>query len=119
MLNDAPFDAELITPIVSAGAVILVAIIAAAAGFVNRKRGAVETRAPDANEIWARAEVRERALDYERTNRRHFEDLSFLLWRVFRAYVHRVRHGGTVELTTNEQQVHDTRPAKLEGTSET
>ena len=111
--------AEQLTPFLPLVGTMAGGLVVGAFALWNRKRGAVENGAPDANEIWARAEKREEALDYERSNRRHFEDLAFILWRAFRSYSHRVRHGGTVDLTPSEQKLHDTRPAELGGTSQT
>lgn len=73
----------------------------------NRKRGATETRAPDVNESWRRAERLERRLDTERSHRRFAEDLADKIQDAFRAYVRRVRHGGDTTMTDRERFAHD------------
>jgi hypothetical protein len=80
----------------------------------NRKRGNVETRAPDVNEIWQQQAEQSRQLDYERKARRRLEDYAREILHIYRAYVRRVRSGGTVELTSAENRAFDSEPPTTE-----
>lgn len=71
----------------------------------NRRKGNVETRAPEVNEIWAQQNVQSHQLDMERRLRRKVEDLLYALRKAFKAYVHRVQRGGPTELTPHEIEI--------------
>lgn len=86
---------------------IIVAVIGATfAGLWaahNRRKGNVESRFPDVNEIWSQQARQSLELDHERTVRRRLEDYSQNLLRVFRGYHSRVSTGGSVQLTQQEE----------------
>lgn len=69
----------------------------------NRRRGAVEHRAPDVTAMWSETE-RARRLH------RYFEDLYFELRGAFRGYVRRVQAGGSLDLSEAEKKAHDADP---------
>lgn len=98
-----PSFTESITPYLPFLGVILGGLIVGAFAIWNRRRGAVETRAPDVNEMWVQTEK-------DRRIRRLFEDLFYTLLTVFRSYVRRVQSGGSTDLTPTEQAVHDREP---------
>lgn len=79
---------------------IIVALIVGAANIWNRRRGAVETKAPTVAEIWAREERVSR-------HNRWLEGLVDKTRAAFRAYVERVQSGGSTELTTFERRALD------------
>lgn len=95
------------TPFLPLLGVIAGGIVVGAFAVYNRARGAVETRAPDVNEIWRRQEAQDRALDVERRLRRRLEDLVRDLRRAFQGYVRRVQGGGSTELSHHEQKMFD------------
>ena len=74
----------------------------------NRRRGAVETRAPDVNDIWLQQAKDNQLLDDERAFRRFLEDIVYDLLKLFKGYVNRVRRGGSTDLTTRELQYYQT-----------
>lgn len=98
---------EQITPYMPLIVAVVGALIVGGFGLWNRRRGAVETRAPDVNEMWAKQERDARALDTERAHRRHVENVLVSVLRAFRGYVRRVVSGGSVELTESERAAHD------------
>jgi hypothetical protein len=112
-LGDAPISADitvLITPYLPVLGVIAGSILVGAFAVFNRKRGAVETRAPDVNEIWRQQAEQSAELDRERKARRRLEDFVRELQRAYRSYIWRVRGGGTTELTAQERKFFDTEP---------
>lgn len=107
LADTAPTLTEAITPYLPFFGVVAGAILVGAFAVWNRRRGAVETRAPDVNEMWAKQERDARTLDAERAHRRHLENLLDTVLGSFRAYVRRVRHGGSTDLTDRERSAHD------------
>lgn len=105
---------EFITPYLPLLSGILGAMIVGLFAIWNRRRGAVETRAPDVNEIWHQQDAQSRALDLERKMRRWLEDLLTEALRAFRGYVHRVHRGGSTELNTKELKVYETKVPSLD-----
>lgn len=77
-------------------------IIVGAFAVWNRKRGAIETRAPDVNEIWQKQAADSMALDGERRVRRLLEDMIYELRKLVWDIVGRVHAGGDVTLSTKE-----------------
>lgn len=109
-MNDGGISfTEAITPFLPFLGVIAGAIIVGAFGVWNRRRGATETRAPDVNEAWTRADNLDTALDHERKLRRLLQDLLYEVLSAFHFYVARVKKGGSVELTESERKAHDTK----------
>jgi hypothetical protein len=102
-----PTLTEQITPYLPLIGVVFGALIIEGFRLWNRKRGAIETKAPDVNDIWQREERQNKELDIERRMRRRFEDLAGQLWLAFRNYAARVQGGGSTELTSFEQRVID------------
>lgn len=98
---------EAITPYLPLLGTILGGILIGVFAIWNRRRGAVETRAPDVNEIWQQQALQSKELDAERKQRRHLEDVLRDLLYAFRSYISRVQGGGSVELTTREQKLLD------------
>lgn len=98
---------ELITPYLPVIGVIFGGLIVGGFGLWNRKRGAVETRAPDVNELWQQQDSQNKALDFERKLRRFLEDSVRELLSVFKDYVDRVRKGGSTELNTKELKIYE------------
>ena len=82
---------------------VLVVAISSGVGVWNRRRGAVENRAPDVNEMWTETEKSRRA-------RRFFEDLYFELRMFTHNYVRLVQSGGSTDLTAEERAVYDRDP---------
>lgn len=99
--------AETITPFLPLIGTIVGAIVVGIFAVFNRKRGAIETRAPDVNEIWSRQAADQVQLDMERRLRRMLEDLVRDLRRAFRVYVTRVQSGGKADLTQFERQMYE------------
>lgn len=100
----------ILTPYLPLAGIILGGLLVGAFQVWNRKRGAVETRAPDVNEIWQQQIYQNHELDMERRWRRRLENFSHELVRIFRAYVKRVQNGGSTDLTPHEKLFHDTDP---------
>lgn len=69
----------------------------------NRKRGAVEGKAPSVAELWKQQEVDRQA---RFTAERALEKLR----KAFRHYIDRVKRGGSTELTATEQSALDYEP---------
>lgn len=74
---------EWIAPTITGAIALTTAIIAGIVAIRNRKRGALEQRAPDVTEAWAEA---------ERARRKAFvlEDLFYALRGAFKAYARRM-----------------------------
>ena len=112
-----PTFSEIITPymplIVAAAGVILGGIFTA----YNRRKGNVETRAPDVNELWHQQAFQAKELDKEYRWRRRLQNYVDELLRVFRAYVARVQSGGSVDLTHHEKLMLNSDPPTSEITS--
>ena len=104
---------EAITPYLPLIGVLLGGLLIGIFGIWNRRRGAIETRAPDVNEIWQRSEQDHKELDIERSTRRHLEDCVYTLHSVFKSYVDRVRRGGSSELNTKELEIYTTNPSSF------
>lgn len=104
---------DFITPYLPLISAVMGAILIGIFGVWNRKRGAVETRAPDVNEIWLKSETDHKALDIERRTRRHLEDLIYRLLAIFRCYVDRVRRGGSTDLNTKELELYNSSPSSF------
>lgn len=104
---------EFITPYLPLLSAIAGALLIGIFGIWNRKRGAIETRAPDVNEIWVRSESDHRALDIERKARRALEDIVYRIVQIFKSYVDRVRQGGSTELNTKELEIYKVDPGSL------
>jgi hypothetical protein len=105
-----------IAPYLPIAGLALAGILAGIFSTYNRKRGNVETRAPDVNEIWQQQAEQSRELDSERKARRRIEDYARELLRVFRGYVWRVRGGGSIDLTSAERKYFDNEPPTSETT---
>jgi hypothetical protein len=105
---------QLITPYVPVISVILGGMVVGAFGLWNRRRGAVETRAPDVNEIWQQQAYQSAELDMERKWRRRLENWSHELIDIFRGYVRRVQSGGSTDLTPHERMFYDSDPPTSE-----
>lgn len=95
----------LITPYLPFLGVVAGAILVGIFSLWNRKRGAVETRAPDVNEIWVQQANQSKELDMERKARRRLENLYYDIRRAFLSYVRRVQSGGSMELTSAEKHI--------------
>ena len=102
-----PDPTEWIAPIISASGAAVAALVVGVFAIYNRRRGAIETKAPDVNEIWAREERQNRELDAERRLRRRMETVVGDLWHAFTGYARRVQAGGTTELTPGERHAID------------
>lgn len=100
----------IITPYLPLLGTILGGIVIGAFALWNRKRGAVETRAPDVNEIWQQQAYQAKELERERKMRGRLERYVDELLRVFRGYVSRVLAGGNTQLNAHERLFHDTDP---------
>lgn len=96
---------EALTPLFPFAGVVVGGLIVGAFQVWNRKRGAIETRAPDVTEIWVRQAADQAELDMERRFRRRVEDLFIQLRSAFQSYVMRVQGGGSTELTTKEAEM--------------
>jgi hypothetical protein len=92
-----------VTPYLPFAGTLLGAAVVGAFAIWNRKRGNVETRAPDVNEIWQKQAHDALELDREYRWRRRLQNFCDELLRTFRAYVKRVQAGGSTELTKHEQ----------------
>lgn len=99
---------EIVTPYIPVAVILLGAIAAGIFNSWNRRRGNLETRAPDVNEMWVRQVQQDHELDVERRLRRTLEDFGGMVRRAFRGYVMRVQSGGDNELTAYERKAFDT-----------
>lgn len=93
----------LLTTVVPILVVVAGGIVAGLWAAHNRRKGAVESRFPDVNEIWSQQAKQSIELDNERKFRRKLEDYANEVIRLFRAYVQRVASGGSVALTEHER----------------
>lgn len=105
---------ETITPYLPLIGILFGSLVVGLFAVWNRKRGNMETRAPDVNEIWQQQAKESHDLDMERRWRRRLENFAFELARVFRGYVRRVQAGGSTDLTPHERMFHDTDPPTAE-----
>lgn len=105
---------QFITPYLPLLGTIFGGIVVGIFAVWNRKRGAIETRAPDVNEIWQQQAYQFRELDAERRLRMRIQRYADELIRVFRGYVRRVQTGGDLRLTHHERLFHDTDPPTSE-----
>jgi hypothetical protein len=105
-----PDLSSLITPYLPVVGILLGSILVGVFAVWNRRHGAVETRAPDVNEIWKQQAEQSAQLDLERKLRRKLEDYARDLLRTYRSYVWRVRGGGSIELTSHERRFFDIDP---------
>ena len=112
-VQDVTFTAA-ITPYLPFLGVIAGGLLLGVFGVYNRRKGNIETRAPDVNELWQQQTYQAAQLDLERKMRRKLEDWVYELRRVFIAYVRRVQSGGSAELTPHERKYHDTEPTTVE-----
>lgn len=110
MVNEGSLTfTEAITPFLPLLGIVVGGLIVSLFGVWNRRRGAMENRAPDVNESWVRADSLDKALDQERRLRRLLQDILHDVLRAFRGYVSRAQAGGSVELTTSELKAHSTK----------
>jgi len=98
---------EIVTPYIPIAVIVLGAIAAGIFNSWNRRRGNIETRAPDVNEMWQETEKARHQLDRERQHRRTLEDYAANVRGAFRGFVRRVQDGGDRELTPHEQTWRD------------
>lgn len=98
---------EAVTPWIPVMVILLGSVAAGIFGIWNRRRGNIENRAPDVNELWNRQAVQDKQLDLERMLRRSLEDFGGMLRRSFRGYVERVQAGGSSVLTEYERRAYD------------
>jgi hypothetical protein len=103
-----------ITPYLPLVGTVAAGLLVGAFAIYNRRKGNIETRAPDVNEIWMQQAREAAALDFERRARRRLENYVDDLLRAFRGYVRRVQRGGSTDLTTTEQKFHDEHPPTTE-----
>lgn len=82
-------------------------------GLWNRRKGNMETRAPDVNEIWQQQAKDSHELDMERRWRRRLENFSHDLLGVYRSLARRVMAEGIV-LTKREQAFYENDPPTAE-----
>lgn len=99
--------AEVITPYLPVIGVIAGGLVVGLFSVYNRKKGNVETRAPDVNEIWQQQQYQGRELDRESTFRRMLQSWGYEIVAAFRGYVLRVQSGGTTDLLPHERRLHD------------
>jgi len=92
---------EQLTPFLPLVGTIAGGVVVGLFALYNKRRGA----APDVKDIWQQQVADHKALDAERRMRRKLEDLAGQIWVVFVGYVRRVQSGGSIELTTREQEV--------------
>lgn len=108
-----PSFTEIVTPYLPLAGIVFGAIVVGVFGLWNRKRGAIEHRAPDVTEIWAREERGQKILDAERAHRRRLENFIDWVLGLFRGYVRRVVAGGSTTPTTDEQKALDSDPPRI------
>jgi len=107
---EAANPSQFLTPYLPLVGVLAGAIVVGLFNAHNRRKGNVETRAPDVNEMWQQERMLAKELDLERKLRRKFENFSWFVLNTFRYYVDRVLSGGPRELTHNEKTVYDNDP---------
>ena len=113
-LSQAQQVSTLVTPYLPLLGIIIGGIIVGIFAAHNRRKGNMEARSPDVNEIWIQQNLQSQELDKERKWRRRLENFSWELTRVFRNYVSRVQGGGSTDLTHHERLFHDTDPPSSE-----
>lgn len=96
---------QAITPFIPLLGTVAGAIVVGVFAAWNRRRGAVETRAPEVSEIWQQQALESKSLDLERRLRRALEDMIYELRRAFKLYVARVHTGGSKELSEQEEEL--------------
>lgn len=101
---------ELFTTLTPILVVVLGGIVAGLWTAHNRRKGAVESRFPDVNEIWSQQARQSIELDNERKFRRALEDYANALLRAFRAYTRRALNGGDLRLSESEKMLIDSEP---------
>lgn len=107
---EAVVPSQFLTPYLPLIGVIAGALVVGFFNAHNRRKGNVETRAPDVNEMWQQERLLAQELDAERKLRRRFENFSWFVLNTFRSYVDRVLSGGSRELTYNEKTAYDNDP---------
>lgn len=100
----------LVTPYLPLLGTIVGGIVIGSFAIWNRKRGAVETRAPDVNEIWVQQQYQASELEKEIKLRRRLERYVDELLRVYRGYVRRVQTGGDIHMSNHERLFYDQDP---------
>lgn len=102
---DTPSDnpGAIVTPYLPLLGIILGGILVGVFNAHNRRKGNIETRAPDVNAIWTQQAYQSQELDKERKLRRRIENYAWELLDVFHGYVKRVMGGGSYELTHHEK----------------
>lgn len=106
-LDTAVGITQVVAPWLPFAGVIVGGILLGIFNTHNRRKGNVETRAPDVNEAWEEARTASHELDAERRLRRRLQNYSWELLYVFRMYVKRVRAGGSTDMTAHEQLFYD------------
>lgn len=109
-----PTFSEVITPYLPLIGIVIGGIILGIFNAYNRKRGNVETRAPDVNELWTQQAFQSKELDKEYRWRRRLQNYTDELLRVIRLYVNRVQDGGSPELTHHEKLMFSSDPPTSE-----
>lgn len=104
----------ILTPYLPLIGTIIGGIVIGAFAVWNRKRGAVETRAPDVNEIWMQQQYQAAELEKEIKLRRRIERWGDEVLRVYRGYVRRVQTGGDIKMTNHERLMYDQDPPSSE-----
>lgn len=104
---------EVLSPYLPLIGVIFGGIVVGLFGLWNRRKGNMETRAPDVNEIWQQQAKESHELDMERRWRRRLENFAHDLLGVYRSLAKRVMAEGFV-LTKREQVFYDTDPPTSE-----
>ena len=103
-----------ITPYLPLLGVAVGAILLGLFNSYNRRKGNIETRAPDVNQIWQQQQEQATQLDLERKMRRKLEDYVYSFRAMFINYVKRVQKGGSTQLTASEQKFVDKEPTTVE-----
>lgn len=108
--SESTDPSQFLTPYLPLVGVLAGAIVVGMFNAHNRRKGNVETRAPDVNELWAQERLLSKELDAERKLRRKLERFAWDVLETFRNYVDRVLSGGSVELTARESKVYENDP---------
>ncbi len=104
---------ESLSPYLPLLGVVFGGIVVGLFGLWNRRKGNMETRAPDVNEIWQQQAKDSHDLDMERRWRRRLENFSHDLLGVYRSLARRVMADGFV-LTKREQSFMENDPPTAE-----